>query len=100
MSLSKSKTEKLPKVARIIVASTVVISYIKAEKNYQINMVSTTFGWRDLVGKELVRTCNQDRKVPGSSPTRRSAGLREPTSLQGSCYLSGRKIEKAVINIR
>ena len=51
MSLSKSKTEKLPKVARIIVASTVVISYIKAEKNYQINMVSTTFGWRDLVGK-------------------------------------------------
>ena len=28
--------------------------------------------------------CSKNQKVPGSNPTRRSAGLREPTSLQGS----------------
>ena len=29
-----------------------------------------------------LRRCNQNRKVPGSNPTRRSAGLRGPTSLK------------------
>ena len=31
-----------------------------------------------------LRRCSKNRKVPGSNPTRRSAGLRDPTSLQGS----------------
>ena len=31
-----------------------------------------------------LRRCDQNRKVPGSNPTRRSAGLRDPTSLRGS----------------
>ena len=29
------------------------------------------------------RSCDQNRKVPGSNPARRSAGLRDPTSLRG-----------------
>ena len=32
---------------------------------------------------ELTR-CNQNRKVPGSNPTRRSAGPGDPSSLRGS----------------
>ena len=31
-----------------------------------------------------LRRCDQNRKVPGSNPARRSAGLRDPTSLRGS----------------
>ena len=31
-----------------------------------------------------LRRCNKTRKVPGSKPARRSAGLRDPTSLRGS----------------
>ena len=31
-----------------------------------------------------LRRCYQNRKVPGSNPARRSAGLRDPTSLRGS----------------
>ena len=31
-----------------------------------------------------LRRCDQNRKVPGSNPTRRSAGLKDSTSLQGS----------------
>ena len=30
-----------------------------------------------------LRRCNQNRKVLGSNHTRRSAGLRDPTSLRG-----------------
>ena len=35
--------------------------------------------------------CSKNRKVPGSNPTRRSAGLRDSTSLQGSRWPSGCK---------
>ena len=38
-----------------------------------------------------LRRCSKNRKVPGSNPTRRSAGLRDPTSLRGSRWPSGRK---------
>ena len=31
-----------------------------------------------------LRRCYQDRKVPGSNPARRLAGLGDPTSLRGS----------------
>ena len=31
-----------------------------------------------------LRRCYQNWKVPGSNPARRSAGLRDPTSLRGS----------------
>ena len=31
-----------------------------------------------------LRSWDQNRKVPGSNPTRRSTGLRDPTSLRGS----------------
>ena len=31
-----------------------------------------------------LRRCSKNRKVPGSNPTRRSAGPRDPTSLRGS----------------
>ena len=31
-----------------------------------------------------LRRCYKNRKVPGSNPARRSAGLRDPTSLRGS----------------
>ena len=31
-----------------------------------------------------LRRCNKNRKVPSSKPARRSAGLRDPTSLRGS----------------
>ena len=46
-----------------------------------------------------LRRCNQNRKVPGSNPTRCSAGLRDLTSLQGSQWPSGRTCTNAVINI-
>ena len=35
--------------------------------------------------------CSKNRKVSGSNPTRRSAGLRDPTSLRGSRWPPGRK---------
>ena len=35
--------------------------------------------------------CSKNQKVPGSNPTRHSAGLREPTSFQGSWWPTGRK---------
>ena len=31
-----------------------------------------------------LRHCDQNMKVPGSKPTRHSAGLRDPTSFRGS----------------
>ena len=31
-----------------------------------------------------LRRCSKNRKIPGSIPIRRSAGLRDPTSLRGS----------------
>ena len=31
-----------------------------------------------------LRRCNKNQKVPDSKPTRRLAGLRDPTSLRGS----------------
>ena len=40
------------------------------------------FVWREWPSG--LRRCDQNRKVPGSNPTRRSAGLRDPTSLRGS----------------
>ena len=38
-----------------------------------------------------LRRCSKNRKVPCSNPTRRSAGLRDPTSLRGSWWPLGRK---------
>ena len=38
-----------------------------------------------------LRRCSKNWKVPSSNPTRRSAGLRDPTSLRGSQWPSGRK---------
>ena len=38
-----------------------------------------------------LRRCSKNRKVPSSIPTRRSVGLRDPTLLRGSWWLSGRK---------
>ena len=46
-----------------------------------------------------LRLCNKNRKVPGSKLARCLAGLRDPTSLQGSRWPSGRMWTKAVINI-
>ena len=46
-----------------------------------------------------LRRCDQNRKVLGSNPTRCSAGLRDPTSLRGSRWLSGRACKTQVINI-
>ena len=46
-----------------------------------------------------LRRCNKNRKVPGSKPARRSAGLRDPTSLRGPRWPSGRLCTNAVINI-
>ena len=46
-----------------------------------------------------LRRCNQNQKVPASIPTRRSAGLRDSTSLQRSRWPSGRKCKNAVMNI-
>ena len=45
------------------------------------------------------RQCNQNQKVPGSNPIRCSAKLRDPTSLWGSQWPSGRKCKNSVINI-
>ena len=36
-----------------------------------------------------LRHCNQNQKVPGSNPTRRSVRLRDPTSLRGSWWPLG-----------
>ena len=38
-----------------------------------------------------LRRCSKNRKVPGSNPTRRSDGPRDPTSLRGSRWPPGRK---------
>ena len=38
-----------------------------------------------------LRRCSKNQKVPGSNSTRRSAGLRDPTSLRGFRWPSGRK---------
>ena len=38
-----------------------------------------------------LRRCSKNRKFLGSNPTRLSAGLRDPTSLRGSRWLSGWK---------
>ena len=38
-----------------------------------------------------LRRCSKNRKVPSSNPTRHLAGLRDPTSLWGSWWPSGRK---------
>ena len=46
------------------------------------------------------RRCYQNQTVPGSVPTRRSAGLRDPTSLRRSRWPSCRKCKNAVMNIR
>ena len=46
-----------------------------------------------------LRRCDQNWKVPGSNPARRSARLRDPTSLRGSRWASGRICKNAVINI-
>ena len=41
-----------------------------------------------------LRRCGKNRKVPSSKPTRRSSRLRDPTSLRGSRWPSGRKCKK------
>ena len=41
-----------------------------------------------------LRCCTQNQKVPGSKPTICLAGLRDPTSLQGSQWNSGWKCKK------
>ena len=45
------------------------------------------------------RHCNQNQNIPSSNPIRSLAGLRDPTSLQGSQWPSCQKCKKAVINI-
>ena len=45
-----------------------------------------------------LRRCSKNRKVPGSNPNRRSAGLRDPTLLRGSRWPWNRKCKDAVIN--
>ena len=50
-------------------------------------MLMLSFRWEWPSG---LRRC-KNRKVPGSNPTRRSAGLRDPTSLRGSRWHSGQK---------
>ena len=47
-----------------------------------------------------LRCCNQDWKVPSSNPTKRLAGLRDPTSLWSSLSPLGRICKTQVINIR
>ena len=46
-----------------------------------------------------LRHWNQNHKVPGSKLARHSTGLRDPTSLWGSWWPSGRTCTNAVINI-
>ena len=38
-----------------------------------------------------LRRCSKNQKVPGSNPTRRSAGLRDPAPLRGPRRPPGRK---------
>ena len=51
-------------------------------------------GWNHGEWPSGLRRCSKNRKVPGSNPTRCSAGLRDPTSLRGSWWPSGRKFKK------
>ena len=46
-----------------------------------------------------LRRCNQNWKVPGSKPARRSTGFRDPTSLWRSRWPSGWTCTNAVISI-
>ena len=39
-----------------------------------------------------LRRCDQNRKVPGSNPTRHLARLRDPTSLQGSWWTPHKRL--------
>ena len=52
----------------------------------QIYKYSWYDDWSGLVGEwpSGLRYCSKNRKVPGSNPTRRSVGLRDPTSIRGS----------------
>ena len=45
------------------------------------------------------RHCNQNQNIPSSNPIRSLAGLRDPTSLQGSQWTLCQKCKKTVINI-
>ena len=45
------------------------------------------------------RHCNKNQNIPSSNPIRSLAGLRGPTSLQGSQWPLCQKCKKAVINI-
>ena len=51
----------------------------------------TKYGPYGLLWPSGLRSCSNNRKVPGSNPTRRSAGFRDPTSLRGSRWPTGRK---------
>ena len=59
-------------------------------------------GVEDIQGEwpSGLRRFNKNQKVLGSKPARRSAGLRDPTSLRDSQWPSGRMWTNAVINIR
>lgn len=46
-----------------------------------------------------LRLCNQNQKVLASNPTRRAAGVRDPTLLCGSRWPSGPIFKNIVINI-
>ena len=58
------------------VGSIVSKSILDATKGQNISAIDT-----DTSG---LWHCNKNRKVPGSKPTRRLTGLRDPTSLRGS----------------
>ena len=57
--------------------------------------------WKDIRGEwpSELRRCNQNRKVPCSNHTRRSAGLRDPASLRGSRWPLDQACTNALINI-
>ena len=55
--------------------------------------------WNNLVGESSLvdESVANIIGVFGSNPTKRSTGLSDPTSLQGTRWISGRKCENAVI---
>ena len=60
--------------------------------------------WQDLDSRwgewpSGLRRCDKNWKAPGSNSTRRSAGLKDPTSLQGSRLPLCRNCTNAIINM-
>ena len=73
------------------------IEKVKKASQFSISTLHEEHKWGEWPSG--LRRCNQNWKVPSSKPARRSAGLRDPTSLRGSQWPPGRTCINAVINI-